>query len=87
MLNLLLDNGAEVNALTDDKRTPLFQAAFKGHLSCVEQLIKYGADPNIRSEEEKTPADVAATDAIKEYLADIPAAKKRKVNPAENVAH
>lgn len=83
---LLLDSGAEVNALTDDKRTPIFQAAFKGQLACVELLLKYGADPKLCNEESKAPADVAATDVIKEVLADLPAVKKCKSDTGESTA-
>lgn len=84
---LLLESGAEVNALTDDKRTPLFQAAFKGQLSCVELLLKHGADPTIPNDEGKTPAQVATTDSIRECIEAEPATKKRKLNTEEEPAN
>lgn len=46
---LLLENGANVNALTrSGQATALHRAATQGHVVITEFLLKSGADPNIR---------------------------------------
>ena len=45
---LLLQNGANVNALTRaGQATPLHRAATQGHVEITDLLLKSGADPNI----------------------------------------
>lgn len=80
LIKVLVDAGAEINALTDDNRTPLFQAAFKNHKTCVEALLEHGADAGVKNAEEKTAADVTTDEDIKALLGDVPAAKRRKVS-------
>lgn len=80
MLKVLIDAGADMNALTDDNRTPVFQAAIKNHVDCVECLLKCGVDAGIKNVEDKAPADVTTNDLIKSLLADAPAAKRRKLD-------
>jgi hypothetical protein len=41
---LLLQNGAEVNARSDDGYTPLYCAAFYGHVDILHLLVENGAD-------------------------------------------
>mgnify|MGYP001300354502 CR=1 FL=1 len=40
---LLLLNGADMNALDNEKRTPLFRAAEQGRVACALHLICFGA--------------------------------------------
>ncbi|XP_006830935.1 PREDICTED: putative IQ motif and ankyrin repeat domain-containing protein LOC642574-like [Chrysochloris asiatica] len=40
-------------------RTPLYRAAFGGHLAAVEVLLKLGADPRIYADDGSTPEQVA----------------------------
>jgi ankyrin repeat protein len=47
ILNELIDNGADVDAKRDDGMTPLMIAAWNGHVSIVEALLKAGADKYI----------------------------------------
>ena len=35
-----------VNCTDDQKRSPLFLAAYYGKVKCVKELLKRGADPN-----------------------------------------
>ncbi|ETV90511.1 TKL protein kinase [Aphanomyces invadans] len=42
----LLSSGADVNAPSDDGRTPLFMASKNGHVDVVKFLIKYNANVN-----------------------------------------
>jgi ankyrin repeat protein len=48
LLELLLRAGARPNRTTADGFSALMGAAFAGHLSGVEQLLTYGADPTLR---------------------------------------
>ena len=41
---LLIDNGAQMNALDNDKRTPLMLGAKVGHVKCVELLLSHNCE-------------------------------------------
>lgn len=45
---LLLQKGADPNAVTRDGLSPLYLAANSGSTSLVRSLLKYGADPNVK---------------------------------------
>ncbi|XP_054564378.1 IQ motif and ankyrin repeat domain-containing protein 1 isoform X1 [Eptesicus fuscus] len=49
-------------------RTPLYRAAFGGHLEAVEVLLKLGADPRVYADDGSTPAQVASLDAVASVL-------------------
>lgn len=42
------------------RRTPLYRAAFGGHVDTVRFLLEEGADPRLHDSEGATPAEVAA---------------------------
>ncbi len=44
--SLLLDAGAEVDAVDSEVATPLYRAARAGEVEVVDMLLKNGADPN-----------------------------------------
>ena len=50
-----INNGAPVNKLAHFHRTPLFRAAFGGHLAAVEVLLQHGGDPRITDNDALTP--------------------------------
>lgn len=56
---LLIEKGADVNAVSGANWTPLYLAAYNSHIEVVRLLIKNGADPNIRGGNSKTPLDDA----------------------------
>ena len=56
---LLIDNGADVNAMRGGGGTPLSYAASWGHEEIVELLIANGADVNVKDAFSETPLDVA----------------------------
>jgi len=58
-LFVLLNMGANVNAITTSNRTSLFLAADGGHVAVVKRLLGGGADPNIKDVLGKTPMDAA----------------------------
>lgn len=48
-LKVLLDGGANVNAVNDLGETALMKAVSYNNQTCMELLIKYGADLNIKN--------------------------------------
>jgi len=59
VVQLLLDHGADVSAQEKDRWTALHWAAECGCLRTVEVLLERGADPHARTNEDKTPFQVA----------------------------
>jgi ankyrin repeat protein len=54
---LLIRRGADVNALTDRKSTPLHDAARVGNVKIARLLLENGAKPDARDKDDKTPLD------------------------------
>ena len=55
IIELLLDNGANVDSKSNGEYTPLHIAATIGDLRCIEMLLKYNANVNVTDEFKKTP--------------------------------
>jgi len=58
MCRFLIDRGADPNSRGQFDRTPLYRAAFAGHLDCVETLLQYGGDPRLYASDGQTAANV-----------------------------
>jgi ankyrin repeat protein len=56
---LLIEAGADVNAIGDMGEAPLHVAVRNESVGIVELLLRAGADPNIRSEFDETPLERA----------------------------
>ena len=88
-LNLLIANGANVDAQNEFKSTALHCAALTGQASMIESLLKAGADASIKDENGRTALDLAErgnhTECIK-LMKNPPdvAAQAAKKAPAEN---
>lgn len=57
---LLIEAGADVNAMGDMSETPLHVAVSQGNVTVVEALLRSGADPMVKSEFGKSPKERAA---------------------------
>ena len=74
VVELLIANGANVNAKDKDGGTPLLHATLSGHRETVELLISKGADvnakvaPSDRLFKGKTPLDLASKAEISDLL-------------------
>jgi ankyrin repeat protein len=61
-------SGAGVNIADNEGQTPIFLAAEKGHLSCVNALSLADADLHHVDNSGKTALDLASTNAVKRHL-------------------
>ena len=68
MCLLLINKGANVNAVDNIKDTPLTWAAYRGLASVVSLLLSKGADVQHRNQAGKTALDKASTDAVRKIL-------------------
>jgi ankyrin repeat protein len=74
-LELLLDAGADIDAVDLGNSTALLYAAQSGNLEAVECLLSHGADPSIRdTDHDSTPRDWAAFHGDQEIVDAIDAA-------------
>jgi len=62
VVDLLIANGADVNAKAEGDITPLHAAQLFGHKEIADLLIANGADVNAKDENGLTPMDIANID-------------------------
>lgn len=67
-VHLLIENGADVNYTTDDRDTPLNEAAIKGNADIVSLLIKKGARIHYKTDMGLTPLMNAAKNGHEEAV-------------------
>lgn len=69
MVIKLLNSGADVNALDNDRRTVLHHAAEAGKARVIPILVQRGASTGTKdSLKNKTPLELAVNDHIKELI-------------------
>lgn len=56
---LLIEAGADLDAVGDMSETPLHVAVSQGNIEAVEALLKFGANPAAKSEFGKSPKEIA----------------------------
>ncbi|XP_041846092.1 ankyrin repeat and SOCS box protein 12-like [Melanotaenia boesemani] len=70
-LEVLLENGAEIDLLDVKAQTPLFTAVSGKHLDCVVALLKAGADPNGSQYNNCSPVLTAAREGDVDVLREL----------------
>jgi len=70
---VLLEHGADVNAVQQGGYTPLLEAAHAGELEILELLLQYGADPLARGEAGQTALDLAGQKGHSDIVARLTA--------------
>ena len=60
-MKLLLDKGANVNAMDSLGETPLFSAVRNVDVELVELLLQHGASVNTQNESHLTPVDICVS--------------------------
>lgn len=58
-VKILVEGGANVNAVTDIRTTPLQRAIYRKNFDMIRFLLERGADPNIASSFGDTPLSIA----------------------------
>lgn len=67
VMNLLLNNGADINAVNKAGRTPLHAAAEHNSPQMALFLLMRGADANIKDKIGQTPMDLAMSHGYKDF--------------------
>ncbi len=74
IVELLLDKGAPVDALSPNASTPLMMASRYGSEASVQLLLRAGANPKLRNQRDLTAADfarLAGREALAQRLAQV----------------
>jgi len=67
-LEILVHHGKHLNLLDLNKRTPLYLASKNNHFDVVKFLLEKGANPFLKSNNDKKPIDVCTEENIKRVL-------------------
>jgi ankyrin repeat protein len=70
VIALLIERGAQIDAVDNRGRTALMIAAENGYPAVVEALIRGGADRTRRDNDGKSAFDLAANDSVRERLTE-----------------
>ncbi|KAJ5506485.1 hypothetical protein N7453_005442 [Penicillium expansum] len=71
ILQLLLDNGADVDARDSSKQTPLSRSARRGWEECVLLLLRRGARSDIPDQNKQVPLHLAASNGRTEVVSHL----------------
>jgi len=67
MVKLLVENGADINASSQDNTTALMLAATSEKLDVVNYLLEHGANVDKKNNADKTALDLAKEGKVEEY--------------------
>jgi len=73
LIELLVKNGAQLNAINSSGGTPLHLAVFWGHFDIVKMLVEEGSRLDIRNDKGRNPLDMAGLyghQKIAEYISE-----------------
>ena len=70
IVQLLLENGADIDVLDNDFMTPLHYASNRNHFKIIKKLIKYKAKINQSDKYNRLPIHLTTDQNITKYLLD-----------------
>lgn len=68
-IRLLVEAGANVNAVDKDGNTPMHEAVLRRHVSAVKALLESGADLGRKNDVGQTSLDIANSDRYQPMIA------------------
>ncbi len=72
IVHLLIDHGADVNAVSEDRgNSPLMEAATRGDVKAVRALIQAGADPDLKTKYDQTALMLAIGEGHTQVVRDL----------------
>ncbi|KAH8286831.1 hypothetical protein KR018_000721 [Drosophila ironensis] len=78
VVEFLLEQHVNVDAMDKDLWTPVHAAACWGHLEVLELLAQWGADLNVRNKDDETPSDICEDPEIRERIEQLKTEQESK---------
>ncbi|KAI8122188.1 Protein phosphatase 1 regulatory subunit 16A [Lucilia cuprina] len=78
VVEFLLEQHVNVDALDRDMWSPVHAAACWGHLEVLEMLAQCGADLNIKNKDDETPSDICEDPEIRERIEQLKTEQESK---------
>ncbi|XP_059226781.1 protein phosphatase 1 regulatory subunit 16A isoform X2 [Stomoxys calcitrans] len=78
VVEFLLEQHVNVDALDKDMWSPVHAAACWGHLEVLEMLAQCGADLNIKNKDDETPSDICEDPEIRERIEQLKTEQESK---------
>ncbi|XP_032599173.1 protein phosphatase 1 regulatory subunit 16A isoform X2 [Drosophila grimshawi] len=78
VVEFLLEQHVNVDAMDKDLWTPVHAAACWGHLEVLEMLAQCGADLNVRNKDDETPSDICEDQEIRERIEQLKTEQESK---------
>lgn len=67
VVDLLLERRVDVRTTSNGRLTPLHQACLQNFTGAISSLLEYGAEPNARDDQQRTPLSCALSVLIESY--------------------
>ncbi|KAH8372267.1 hypothetical protein KR093_010853 [Drosophila rubida] len=78
VVEFLLEQHVNVDAMDKDLWSPVHAAACWGHLEVLEMLAQCGADLNVRNKDDETPSDICEDPEIRERIEQLKTEQESK---------